>query len=208
MSFERPPPGSPGGAACPARSRLMVDRASPAAREQVATMVTSRRPWSVPVAIHDIPDTGRRFDLVADEAARDAVAAVAGLRSLPRLQAAFDLVRRGRAGVHVVGTVSARVGQTCIITLEPIKDDIEAPVDLVFAPLQQNAEEHAAAAPEPLVDGTVDLGAVATEFLVLAVDPYPRKEGAVFQAPPTSDAGAHPFAALAALKKGDGGTDK
>lgn len=171
-------------------------------------MVTSKRPWSVPVAIHDIPETGRRFDLVADQATRDAVATLAGLRALPRLQAAFDVVRRGRDGVHVIGTVSARVGQTCVITLEPIEDDIEASVDLVFAPSQGKTAELSADAPEPLVGATVDLGAVATEFLVLAVDPYPRKEGAVFQAPPTSDAGDRPFAALAALKKGEGGPDK
>ena len=53
-------------------------------------------------------------------------------------------------------------------------------------------------------DGVVDLGAVATEFLLLGIDPYPRKPGAVFDAPPAGDAAGHPFAALAALKKGDG----
>ena len=33
----------------------------------------------------------------------------------------------------------------------------------------------------------VDLGAVATEFLLLGIDPYPRKPGAVFEAPPAGD---------------------
>ena len=28
-----------------------------------------------------------------------------------------------------------------------------------------------------LVGGTVDLGAIATEFLILGLDPYPRKTG-------------------------------
>jgi uncharacterized metal-binding protein YceD (DUF177 family) len=171
-------------------------------------MVASKRPWSVPVAFHDIPETGRRFDLAADAATRDAVAAVVGLRALPQLQAAFDVTRRGHGELHVVGTVTARVGQTCVITLEPIEHDIETPVDLVFAPPHGKTVATSADAPEPLTDGTVDLGAVATEFLVLAVDPYPRKQDAVFEAPPTSDTGAHPFAALAALKKGQGGDDK
>jgi hypothetical protein len=55
---------------------------------------------------------------------------------------------------------------------------------------------------EPLLDGTVDLGALATEFLILGVDPYPRKPGVAFEAPtPEADAGTHPFAALAALQK-------
>jgi hypothetical protein len=41
---------------------------------------------------------------------------------------------------------------------------------------------------------------IATEFLLLAIDPYPRKPGAVFQPPVTEDNSAHPFASLAALK--------
>ena len=56
--------------------------------------------------------------------------------------------------------------------------------------------------PEPLVNGAADLGAVATEFLLLGIDPYPRKPDAVFDAPegPGQDAGANPFAVLAKLK--------
>jgi hypothetical protein len=58
-------------------------------------------------------------------------------------------------------------------------------------------------APEPLVRDTVDLGGIATEFLVLGIDPYPRKPEAAFEPPPAEDApAANPFAALAALKKG------
>jgi hypothetical protein len=54
--------------------------------------------------------------------------------------------------------------------------------------------------PEVLVNETVDLGAIATEFLVLGVDPYPRKPDAIFEAPAAGDSSARPFAALAALK--------
>ena len=55
--------------------------------------------------------------------------------------------------------------------------------------------------PEALAGGTVDLGAIAAEFLILGIDPYPRKAGAVFSSPPGAEASAHPFDALAALKK-------
>ena len=61
--------------------------------------------------------------------------------------------------------------------------------------------------PEMLRDGAVDLGAVAIEFLLLGIDPYPRKPGAVFDAPPAGDPVSHPFAALAALKKDGGAKD-
>ena len=60
--------------------------------------------------------------------------------------------------------------------------------------------------PEIMQSGVVDLGAVATEFLILGIDPYPRKAGAVFAAPSAStrEPADHPFAALAALKSRPG----
>jgi uncharacterized metal-binding protein YceD (DUF177 family) len=167
-------------------------------------------PWSVPVAAEDIPDSGLHVDLDAPADIRAAVAALANVRDLPRLTAAFDLTRRG-GGVHVAGAVSATVGQTCVVSLEPMETEVNETVDLLFTP--EAGEERAARQadadtepPEPLVNSRVDLGAIATEFLILGIDPYPRKPGAAFAAPKSDDAGAHPFAALAALKKppGDG----
>ena len=34
-------------------------------------------------------------------------------------------------------------------------------------------------APDPIVDGKIDLGALAAEFMILGLDPYPRKPGVV-----------------------------
>ena len=170
------------------------------------------RPWSVPVALDEIPETGHRIELTPDAATRQAIAELAGMSGLPRLQAGFELVRHGRDAMRVVGSVSATVEQACVVTLEPIRNEIDETIDLLFtaqpdprvdggseAPLAIDAEEP----PEPLVDGVVDLGAVATEFLLLGIDPYPRKPDAVFDAPPAGDPAAHPFAALAPLKKGE-----
>jgi hypothetical protein len=58
---------------------------------------------------------------------------------------------------------------------------------------------------EPLINDTVDLGAIATEFLLLGIDPYPRKPEAVFEAPSTENQADHPFATLASLRKGTHG---
>jgi hypothetical protein len=96
------------------------------------------------------------------------------------------------------------------VTLEPIENEIEEGIDLVFVPAsaggpaddEMNLSADAAEPPEVLIDGVVDLGAIATEFLILGIDPYPRKPGAVFESPPSADAGASPFAALAALRTG------
>jgi hypothetical protein len=174
----------------------------------------SERLWSVPVALQEVPETGRHLDIAADERARAAIAKLAGLRSLPRLAAVFDVTRRGRDGLRVVGSVSATVGQTCVVTLEPIENEIDEAIDLVFAPAppspvepgEEPAASRAADTPEPLSGGIVDLGALATEFLILGIDPYPRKPGAVFAGSSAGDDLTKPFAALAALKKKqDGG---
>lgn len=175
----------------------------------------SKRLWSVPLALSDVPDSGRHFDLVADEQARNAVAKHAGLSALPRLEASFDVTLHGRDGLHVVGRVSATVGQTCVVTLEPLKNEIDESIDLVFAPggalplvASGEVEVPAGDEPEVLVGGVIDLGAIATEFLILGLDPYPRKPDAIFQASAIGDDAAHPFAALAALKKGQGGEEQ
>ena len=170
---------------------------------------TAPTPWSFPIRRDDVPDTGLHVDLVADEAIRAAVAAVAGVRGLPRLTATFDVVRQG-GGLKVTGEIAATVEQTCVVSLEPMTSELREPVDLAFvARADQGAEgteeeldPGAADEPEPLVDGAADLAVVATEFLLLAIDPYPRKPDAVFEPPKAEeDPGAHPFAALAALKK-------
>lgn len=170
----------------------------------------SKRLWSVPLALSDVPESGRHFDLVADAQVRAAVAKHAGLAALPRLEASFDVTLHGRGGLHVVGRVSATVGQICVVTLEPLENEIDESIDLVFMPagaLVGGAEIEVPAVdvPEVLLGGGIDLGAIATEFLILGLDPYPRKPDATFQGSPVGDDAAHPFAALAALKKGQGG---
>jgi uncharacterized metal-binding protein YceD (DUF177 family) len=172
-------------------------------------------PWQVPVTLEDIPETGRHFDLEADAEVRAAVAKVAGLRGVQRLTANFDVTRRGTDGLHVVGAVSATVGQTCVVTLDPMDNEIEETIDLTFVPQQApepSADDEAEKPkprdvkwddPEPLINGTIDLGALAIEFLILGVDPYPRKPDAAFQPPHEDKPDPGPFAGLAKLKGGE-----
>jgi len=174
----------------------------------------AEQPWKVPVAVTDVPETGRHIDLAADAATRGAIAGLAAVAGVPRLEAQFDLTRQGTDGLHVVGRVTATVEQNCVVTLEPMQTEIDEAVDMVFTPTRAplaRAERVKSLddqdPPEAIEDGRVDLGALATEFLLLGIDPYPRKPGAVFDAPPAGDPGPHPFAALAALKKGMGGKD-
>ena len=170
-------------------------------------------PWRVPVAVAQIPETGLHRDIEADQGIRKAVAEIGGLREVLSAQASFDVTPRSGGRFQVVGHVRARIGQTCVVTLEEIENDIDEPIDLIFAPPEQipqmaalvdEAEESDEETPdplEPIENGMIDLGKVATDALYLAVDPYPRKAGAVFEPMvEAADPEDHPFAALKALK--------
>jgi hypothetical protein len=175
-------------------------------------MVAIETPWSSVIRLDAVGETGRHVELEASEEMRAALAKPAGVDAVERLHATFDLARRGRDGLRVGGRVTARVRQSCVVTLEPVINEIDETIDVDFVPARDiadadRADDEIVLTPssderEPLLNGTVDLGALATEFLILGVDPYPRKAGAAFEVPKdaTGPAG-HPFAALAALQK-------
>ena len=132
--------------------------------------------------------------------------------------------------VHVSGSLTAKVTQLCVVTREPVQQEIETAVEGWFAdtgeavslararhekqgrkmdadlPMLEEEDD-----PEPLVDGQIDLGELVTQHLSLAIDPYPHKEGVVFEqaempgksAPPPVR--RNPFAALKDWKKGGNG---
>ena len=170
-------------------------------------------PWRVPIVVAQIPETGLHRDIEADPTVRDVVADMGGLREVLLAQASFDLTPMSGGRFHVAGRVRARIGQTCVVTLEEIENDIDEPVDLIFAPPEQipemaalvddaeESDEEVPDPPEPIENGVIDLGRVATDALFLAVDPYPRKAGAVFEpVVEAADPEDHPFAALRALQ--------
>jgi uncharacterized metal-binding protein YceD (DUF177 family) len=191
------------------RARGMTDRADP---------------WSVPVAVEQIPETGLHRDIEADRAARDSMAELAGLREILSASASIDVTPDSGGRVHVTGRVRARIGQTCVVTLDPIENDIDEPIDLILAPPDQipaladlvddadDSEAEIPDPPEPIENGMIDLGRLATDALFLAIDPYPRKPDAVFEPLVTAaDPEDHPFAALKALQvdpKAPGGKKK
>ena len=169
-------------------------------------------PWRSPVTLAQIPEQGLHRELDADEAQRKAMADIAGLREVLSAHASFDVMPKSGGRFHVSGHVRARIGQTCVVTLDPMESDIDEVIDLMFAPPEQipalsDLVDEAAAAddidpPEPIEGGVIDLGRLATDALFLGIDPYPRKPDAVFDhaiTPPNPE--DHPFAALKALKE-------
>ncbi|NVN86497.1 MAG: DUF177 domain-containing protein [Rhodopseudomonas sp.] len=174
-------------------------------------MTDADNPWSVAVTVMQIPETGLHREIEAGPGERDAMAALGGLQKVMAAKATLDLTPVGEGRVRVQGGVKARVCQTCVVTLDPVENEVDEAIDLIFAPASQirelaesiddGSEAETADPPEPIVKGIIDIGRLATDALFLGLDPYPRKPDAVFEPivePVNPD--EHPFAALKALK--------
>jgi Large ribosomal RNA subunit accumulation protein YceD len=153
-------------------------------------------PFSRSVRVETVPEGGVEHVLEANEAERRALAELNGLPAIARLTAKFALHRAGRGMIRVRGDVHAQVTQTCVVSLEPFDIVLDEPVEVRFAasagestsrrgPPASTAESGAFAIgeedePDPVIDGKIDLGALAAEFMILGLDPYPRKPGVDF----------------------------
>lgn len=166
-------------------------------------------PWSHVIELSAVPEQGLDVELVPDAQTRERLAEVAELVSIPELKVALRVLPVGTSGARVQGTLQGVVRQTCVISLEafdsPIEEDIS--VDFAVAPERTASgedEEEIEDVPDPIVDGKIDLGALATEFLILAIDPYPRKPGVEFKAivdePAAPEPKRSPFEPLSGLK--------
>jgi uncharacterized metal-binding protein YceD (DUF177 family) len=173
--------------------------------------MTAAGEWTMPVVVAELPDDGAHFEIAPDEPTRAMLAERAGVLRISDLVARLRVAREAEGAV-VEGSMQATVRQTCGVTLEPFDNKIDEAISLRFVSpelmptaLAVDTDWGADDPPDPLVDGRIDLAALVSEFLALAIDPYPRKPGAVFEAPQDDTRPESPFAALAKLKGSDGG---
>ena len=161
--------------------------------------------FSRPAAVERIGAAGRTSEVAADDSECRALAERFGILAVESLTARLTLRAHGPL-VHVEGRLSARVVQACVVTLEPVAADIDEAFAITFGPeVPEDSDElvidlDSEDPPEPIIDGKIDLGEVVAEHLALALDPFPRAPGAVFE-PPDAPGTTGPFAALAALRK-------
>jgi uncharacterized metal-binding protein YceD (DUF177 family) len=175
--------------------------------------MAENNPFARRVRVESIPSDGLEQTIEASEAERAALAKRDGLPAIGRLVATFVLRRVGRGMVRVRGEVHVEATQTCVVSLEPFEVTLNEPIDVRFAapagegarrgaPPAATAEAVAFAmddedAPDPIVDGQIDLGALAAEFMLLGLDPYPRKPGVEFAPSSEQEGRDAPFAGLA-----------
>jgi hypothetical protein len=161
-------------------------------------------PFSRPVRVDRLPPEGTETLVEAGPEERAALARDFGLPEIRSLVGRFRLVGSPHR-VQVTGRVTADLAQTCVVTLEPFDAVMEEEVDVDFSAADafRGTDAEDAEMPDPIVNGTIDLGSLAAEFLALGLDPYPRKPGVAFEEPAPQE-GASPFAALGRLQNKDG----
>lgn len=179
--------------------------------------MTVQEEFSRVFVVRKIPTDGLTVTLTATPEECAALAERMGILSCGDVRAELTLRKGDRdRRVDAVGRVTANVTQACVVSLEPVPQAIDEPLELVF--LEESQLEAAAdvaisaddllddePVPDPIVRGQIDVGAVIAEHLALALDPYPRRADVVFEAPEIPDDAAptrNPFAALRVLQGG------
>ncbi len=170
--------------------------------------------------LHEFPHPFSLADLDADEEVveiaasageRAALARRFGLVTLDELVATVRLKRIAGGAVRLCAHFTARVVQTCVVTLEPVRGALDETIKVLFAPAEAEPAEvevvvEGEDSPEPLSGDMIDIGEVIAEHLGLALDPYPRRPGVVFggvgvgSGASTADAADSPFAVLGSRK--------
>ncbi|MDB5560956.1 MAG: hypothetical protein JWN11_374 [Hyphomicrobiales bacterium] len=164
------------------------------------------------IRIDNLPPAGRELKLAADATQRQALAELLEISAIERLDVTLNATTF-RGGIRVLGRLRAVIEQPCVVTLVPVRQEIDEAVDRVFLP-EADASRPAAASAEIFVDldaddppdhfsgPEADLSDLIIETLALAIDPYPRAPGASVDAPQMDkdDEIESPFSSLKALK--------
>lgn len=152
----------------------------------------------------------RRVTLEASPEECAALATRFGILGVGSLRADLALVPESGGTVRARGTLDAAVEQACVVTLEPVAQQVQARIDLRILPEGQEPQDEDPDSPDEIESqgGLVDLGEAVAEQLALALDPYPRAEGVSLpELDPQEEEEAeaplrpNPFAALAKLRK-------
>ena len=154
----------------------------------------SKLEFSRPAHVDDIPKEGVTLTVEATAAEREALARRFGVVAIEGLRAEVSLYpEQGRTCWQVEGRVLGQVVQHCVVTLNPVRAESEFTFERRYATnIHGGAWEEAwheedsvltldqDDAPERLTGGVIDLGEIVAEEFALALDPFPRAAGVVF----------------------------
>lgn len=167
---------------------------------------------SIQFHLDDVAGDGMRFHLRADDEELGSLTKRLGVVEVESVEAWLDVARTGEPReIMLQGRVCARLVQSCVVTLEPVVETIDAPLVLKLTDHEQDDEielelgEDADDPPEEVEGGIVDLGDIVAQQVALEMEPFPRAPEAAFKdAASESDdpepTTPNPFEALAALR--------
>ena len=194
----------------------------PEAQESMNTTTSAAErpaPFRRPMAVAELrrdAETPLRIAAEPDELAE--LARYLDVDRIDRLTLAGFISPAEDGGWRVRGRLVARLEQTCVVSLAPMRSRHNAEIERLYLPADRIVAEPEVQvshddqdAPDPFT-GSIDPAQFAVESLALMIDPYPRAESAeleqrTFAAPgvtPLSDEAGQPFAGLAVLKPGSG----
>lgn len=166
--------------------------------------------WSYVVDVEKISAEPKRYHFEADDRQRIDLARRLAIMSVEKAECIATIQKVSGGTFHVMGTVRADITQSCVVSLAPVPASVEDEFEGWYSDKDANAVSFAkarserdvkkgqteievleeSADPEQIVGGKIDIGELATQFLSLALDPYPQADGAahVYTAnPPAAD---------------------
>ena len=158
--------------------------------------------FSRPLQVDRVPALGSHERIAADERECAALAKRLGLPKLHSLGGLLKAVPWRGGGLKITGTLKAEVDQVSVISLDTFTSTLEYAIERYFMPLRAGDPSAGDDDVDTIEHGIVDLGEILAETMALELDPYPRKEGEVFNDIEESPepAKVSPFTALSKLK--------
>lgn len=140
--------------------------------------------FSRPFYVSELKSKAKTKKISADENERKVLAKYFNVVAVEEFSAILKIIPLNNQ-IQINGQVKAKIVQNCVITLEEIKNEIVQEVNVLFDSQAPRSANHNFSLeeedpPEKIANGIIDLGAVASEQILLAIDPYPRKEGVIF----------------------------
>ncbi|NHO34172.1 YceD family protein [Acetobacter fallax] len=187
-------------------------------------MTDARTPeFSRPILLRSLRDaraeSPREVAIEASAAECGRIAKRLGLPSIASLSCRYRLSSQPRDSVLAEAALTARLSQSCVLTLDVFEDVIAERFVIRFVPESEFREDQSGDFDVmdeiPYEGDSIDLGEAVVEQLALVLDPYPRRPGAERPADvmvdedlpadedvvPDRESVRRPFAGLAQMKR-------
>lgn len=156
--------------------------------------MTTRVELQKPFDLGSMNGNGVEIKFVANLDDMSLVVEIINIVGLTRLEGNIQIKPWHKTGYMLTGELRATAVQECVVTLEPISEEVVEPFERTFISeaeaTQEEPDEHvevdlileAEDPPEVLIGHSINLLEIVAEHLALGLTPWPRVEGAQIDA--------------------------